>query len=456
MSASIKVNIGDVLMNGMMDVISKVVMDLSRMYNFDGVEACRMMEIEKSSKSVKSVKPSKSLKVVKVKSSFPLPFNGDQDMSCCQGLRQNQGLYTQCQGSRKDSGEFCKVCQSQADKNDNGKPDYGTIGDRMKAHVEGVEFKDPSGKLPTAYSIVMKKLKLSREQVEEEAGKLNIKLNPIHFEEVASKKSGRPAKGDKPEKTETKPKGRPKKSKKVLELAGEEEDLFASLVMSANAESNAESNSESNGLNTPILAESDDEEEQVEKEIEEQDEKQIEDPSVNPIEEPIKKQKKNKISEEEKASLAALAKQKKQEIEDEKAALAKQKKQEMEDEKALAKQKKKAMEDEKTAKKKAIEDEKALAKQKKKAIEDEKALAKEKGVSKKSSKKEKAAATEEEEPDVVKKIEFEGKKYLKSKNTGIIYNMEQDVIGKWNEEKQRIDFNEVGEESEDEYDEDDN
>ena len=54
----------------------------------------------------------------------------------------------------------------------------------------------------------------------------------------------------------------------------------------------------------------------------------------------------------------------------------------------------------------------------------------------------------------MKKIEFEGKKYLKSKNSGIIYNMEQDVIGKWNEEKERIDFNEVAEESEDEYDDD--
>jgi hypothetical protein len=59
-----------------------------------------------------------------------------------------------------------------------------------------------------------------------------------------------------------------------------------------------------------------------------------------------------------------------------------------------------------------------------------------------------------EEADVVKKIMFEGKKYLKSKNTGIIYNMEQDVIGKWNEEKNRIDFKVEGEESEDDYDED--
>jgi len=59
---------------------------------------------------------------------------------------------------------------------------------------------------------------------------------------------------------------------------------------------------------------------------------------------------------------------------------------------------------------------------------------------------------EEEEPDVVKKFEFEGKKYLKSKKSGIIYNMEQDKIGKWNEAKQRIDFDVIEEESCDEYD----
>ena len=58
---------------------------------------------------------------------------------------------------------------------------------------------------------------------------------------------------------------------------------------------------------------------------------------------------------------------------------------------------------------------------------------------------------EEETADVVKKIEFEGKQYYKSKKSGIIYNMEQEVVGKWNEESQRIDFEE--EEVEDEYEE---
>ena len=80
-----------------------------------------------------------------------------------------------------------------------------------------------------------------------------------------------------------------------------------------------------------------------------------------------------------------------------------------------------------------------------------------KSAEKKAEKVEKKAAkvVEEEEdvPDVVKRFEFEGVKYLKSKNTGIIYNLEQDVIGKWNEKTGKIDFQEAGsEEEEEEYD----
>ena len=50
----------------------------------------------------------------------------------------------------------------------------------------------------------------------------------------------------------------------------------------------------------------------------------------------------------------------------------------------------------------------------------------------------------------MKKIEFEGKPYYKSNKSGVIYNMEQEVVGKWNEERKAIDFEE--EEEEEEYD----
>ena len=56
------------------------------------------------------------------------------------------------------------------------------------------------------------------------------------------------------------------------------------------------------------------------------------------------------------------------------------------------------------------------------------------------------------EVDVVNKMEFQGTTYLKSKSTGIIYNMDQDVVGKWNENTKTIDFEEE-EEEEEEYEE---
>jgi hypothetical protein len=58
---------------------------------------------------------------------------------------------------------------------------------------------------------------------------------------------------------------------------------------------------------------------------------------------------------------------------------------------------------------------------------------------------------EEEAADVVKRFTFEGTKYLRSKSTGVIYNMEQYVIGQWNEDTQKIDFEEEGEEEFDDF-----
>ena len=449
---SIEMLISESVMNATKDVVYKVIGELSIKYGFDRDEALRSIDLNVKS----SWKPvSRESKVVKLKSRFALPYSGEMDDSCCQGLRQNQGLYTQCQVSRMESGSFCKSCQSSADKN-NGVPEYGTIDARLEAYTEGVEYKDPSGKSPTPYAKVMKKLKLTREQVEEEAGKLNMVINPIHFETDAVKKSGRPAKSEKkkPE-GEVKPKGRPKKAKKVLELAGEEEDLFASLVMSAN-KNESDYGSEDEGdekADTVIMTESEDEEEEEAKlaaKLAAEEEAKL--AAKLAAEEEAKLA--AKLAAEEEAKLAAkLAAEEEAKLAAKLAAEEEKKsKKKAEDESKLAA--KKAAEEEKEAKKKAAEAEKEA---KKKAAEEEKAKKPKKEEKKPTavevSNKVATVVEEEEEQDIVRRFEFEGKKYLKSKNTGIIYNMEQDVIGKWNESKQRIDFDTIEEESCDEYDE---
>ena len=457
-------------------MMKNAIVALSSKYNFDAEEGIRMIcESEGLVVVKRSSSKNKSKKVLK--SAFPLPYNGELNGECCMGIRQNSGLYTQCPSSRPEGGAYCGSCDKQATKNEHGLPDYGSIQTRLSKYTKDEEFVDPSGKKPVAYTKIMKKLKLTEEQVREEAAKHNMTLDPRHFVEVLStavKKSGRPASKVEKEPKELKAKGRPKKSKKVLELAGEEEDLFASLVMSANKV--VEENAIAEGTNEEeIVVSVSESESEVDDNSSLGDVDVVVDAMPSKASKP-KAEKKPKVSAEEKA---ALAEQKKLALAEQKAALAEQKKLALAEQKAAEKlalaEQKKAEAEQKAAEKLALAEQKAaeklaLAEQKKaealaqqnkkKPVAEKKvALAEQKKKVNKSKiddddRPSPAFVDPPEEADVVKKIMFEGKKYLKSKNTGIIYNMEQDVIGKWNEEKNRIDFDETGEESEEEYDED--
>ena len=438
-----------------MKMMKSVVVVLSEKYNFDGEEGYRMicncegLEIKSSSKR------SKKISSKAVKSAFPLPYNGELNGECCMGIRLNSGLYTQCPSIRPESGAYCGSCDKQAAKNEHGLPDYGNIQTRLSKYTKDEEFVDPSGKKPVAYTKVMKKFKVTEEQVREEAAKHNMVLDPRHFVE-AEKKSGRPASKVEKEPKELKAKGRPKKSKKVLELAGEEEDLFASLVMSSLVPS-AANKTVDDVIEETVTSEVSSE---VDSDLNEVINSSLGDVDVVVSAMPSKASKpsKPKVSaEEKKAEALAQQNQKKLALAEQKLALAEQKKVEalaqQNQKKAEAEQKKLALAEQKKAEKLALAElKKQEAELKKKPLSEAK---KEKKV--KNTKNDDTPAFVDppaEEADVVKKIMFEGKKYLKSKNTGIIYNMEQDVIGKWNEEKNRIDFDETGEESEEEYDED--
>jgi hypothetical protein len=400
------------------ELASKAVYACGEHYSFDAEEAISLLGLRAIQVSRnKPEKQEKAAKVVTVKSSFPLPYSGECNDALCHGLRQNNSLFTQCQSQRKGENEFCKSCQSSADKN-GGIPEYGTIEQRQAVGI--FEYVDPKGRKPIAYTKIMKKFKVSQEQVLEEAGKMNKIVDVNHFEEQDGKR-GRPSSKKEKEVTEPKgAKGRPKKTKKVLEIEGEEEDLFASLVASANSDD----------------LESDDEEE--------------EELVVKPV-------KKGKTDEEREAERLAKEEQRLAE----KAAKEAQRLKEKEEKEAKLAAEKEA----KLAAEKEAKEAKLAAEKEAKAAKEAQRL-KEKEAAKKTKKapESKAAKVEEpeEEQDVVKKFEHEGKKYLRSKKSGVIYdykewtqNQEQVVVGKWNESKNKIDFEEAGEESEEEYDEED-
>jgi len=424
--------------------VREVVEALSSEYNFSASEASSKLglvgvglglkvNVVGSKGGVKSQR-----KVVEDKSLFPLPFSGRNVEECCQSLRQSQGLYTQCRNS-KASGEFCKSCSS---KMVDGVPEYGTMSLRLAVGLN--DYVDPSGRKVVHYTKIMKKHKVSEEQVLAEARKFGQVVDACHFiqPELDSVKRGRP-KAEKPVKVSSGVKGRPKKTKKVVEIDGEEDDLFASLVAQSINDSVV---SEVVTVDAVAVSEAEVVMEAVsEVAVSEADVSEAKSEVAVEVKAPAKAQAKA----EEKAAKLAAKEQEKAAKEQEKAA-------------KLA-----AKEQENAAKLAAKEQEKAAKEQEKAAKEQEKAAKlaakSEAKAAKPAEKAAKAPANDETSAaDVVKKIEFEGKKYLKSKKTGIVYDYEeyvksgdQVIVGKWNDATNKLDFESAKseEESEDEYDE---
>ena len=427
-------------------------------YGFDGEEAMRDLSVsfassEKKSKGKKEAAPKGASRK---QPSIPLPFTGVVREDCCIGVKQNHGLYTQCFSAGGETG-LCKGCAKQASKNASGEPDCGIISKRM---MQGSEYRDAKGRGPVHYTKVMKKQKLTQEQVIAEATKFGIEIDASHFAvPEAQQKRGRPKKAttsDTESETssatgEKKTRGRPKKAAKVVEV-NETEDLFASLMQQAQSASPRPSKVQDDDASSisALDSESDSESKGSKK----------------------KAKKSKEESEEELAEKAAkfLAKE---EAKEKKAQAQQEKALKLAEEKALKLAEKEKAQQEKA--KKAAEKEKAQ--QEKEAEKLKKAQAQQEKSEKKTKETKKTKKAEEpvkpvepvadlesedeesdnEEPVVtVKKFEHQGVTYLRSSD-GILYDAKsQEVVGKWNEQAGMIDvYNGDSEDSDEDSDSDD-
>ena len=153
-------SLGDLVRNA----ITEAVMKCSEEYGFSGAEALDKLNLDRM--EILSKLSAKKSNVQKTKvASIPFPFMGAVAGLCC-GLKQNYGLYTQCPKSVASDIQFCKGCE-KSEKN---------VHDRSDP-----EFKDSKGRPPKSYSSVMKKLKLTKQQVLEEAAKFGITIGDEHF-----------------------------------------------------------------------------------------------------------------------------------------------------------------------------------------------------------------------------------------------------------------------------------
>ena len=430
--------------------VIKAICDYYNLVESEALEVCNV--------NVKSVKSVKSV----VKSEVPLPFNGSVNMLNCVALRKNHGLYTQCEGKKEKDVEYCKSCDKKMKKMGSSVPEYGTI--MLRSEVGLMEYVDPSGGKAIHYTKVMKKLKLSREQVEEEGKKMGMEILECHFLEE-DKKRGRP-KGEEKVKKEGK-KGRPKKEKTVIEEVEEEdpEDLFAKLVLEASKEIAEEALSEvmdelvvdeevaDEKVVYEVVVDEKKEVSELEKVVHKAIKKAVSKKEVKPT---LSKEEREAAKEAEKVAKEAEKAAKEAAKEAEKAAKEAEKEAKKEAErlaKEAAKEVKKEME---RLAKEALKSEKASEKVKKPKAEKKVEKVEEVEV----AKVEEVEVEKVEEADVVKKIKFEGKQYLKSKKSGIVYDYDvyvltgdQVMVGTWNEEKKCIMFINVFSDSEEEEEE---
>jgi hypothetical protein len=394
----------------------------------ENLSVTRKQMAKKSASEKKEKKPREPKK-----SNFPMPFFAENvNADGCQGLAYNRGLFTQCPKNRLDTGDYCKGCKTEADKNASGCPDCGNVSARLATGL--YEFKDSKGRSPISYVKLIKKLNITLEQVSEETGKTGKTIPEEHLV-VVEKKFAR---------------GRPKKVNAVeTDDLSVVSDLFSKLSVEKNKE------------DLEVV-----EEEVVEEEVVEEEELEspvkTKKPKLSDAEKAEKKAALEAENAEKKAALEAEKEAKKAALEAEKA----EKKAALEAEKA---EKKAALEKEKAEKKAALEAEKAQKKEAEKAERQakrdaEKTQKKEKKVDEPVTEKEKVnePVTEKEKVDEpqpakvkVTRIQISGKSYLKTTNN-LLYNPEtKEEVGIWDPDTKTIKplpEEEDEEEQEEEYD----
>ena len=154
-------------------VIEEVVGKLSSEFEFDAQAAMDILGVVTMSKPKKP-------------KAIQLPWCGEVIQDCCQALKVNKGLHSQCLNEKEDGGDFCKRCQTAANKN-NGVPTYGTVEER----VNNADYTDAKGKAPVNYGNYLKKEGITREAAEAEADKYGITIPEEQFNVVQPKKKGR-------------------------------------------------------------------------------------------------------------------------------------------------------------------------------------------------------------------------------------------------------------------------
>lgn len=150
---------------------------------------------------------------------FALPWTNQPITHCCDALRSYYGVFSQCTNLKHGGSNFCKTCSKKGET-----PPCGTIHDRANDC-----FVAPNGKKPLHYTIFMKKVGKTEQQVRSELAKFDITVDDNFFNPPKVGR-GRPKKSvtvvDDSDDNTKKSAGRPKK---VVDQEPSVDDLIHNL-----------------------------------------------------------------------------------------------------------------------------------------------------------------------------------------------------------------------------------
>ena len=252
-------------------MIRGVVMGLSAEYKFDEKEALMKLgmglglkgrrvrkipgEVKLNKKTEKEKDVVEEGKKEKCKSKeYPVPYEGVVKSECCDSLKCNGGLYTQCNEVKVSGGRYCEGCNVHMMKKGLTVPEAGTVDDRRRQDM--YSYVSPGGKRQVSFGVWLKTRKVSREEWESYALERGIKISTRHFDEPVALKRGRPPSSERKKEVDEnggkkRGRGRPRKNAE-LELsttsdmwsAIEQSDESPVVKESAKEESITEVNSE--------------------------------------------------------------------------------------------------------------------------------------------------------------------------------------------------------------------
>lgn len=136
-----------------------------------------------------------------------LPFTGKVFKERCYAIRKYYNLHSQCTNKKPKQNDYCSTCSKHLVEE---KPAYGDIRDRLNIGL--MDYVDPFGKRTLPFYKVMKRMKVTKEEVLNAAKQEGIIIPEAHwgYEEEPDKPK------EEEEQTKARQRGRPCKNTNII------------------------------------------------------------------------------------------------------------------------------------------------------------------------------------------------------------------------------------------------